>query len=658
MENYTKYKLKENDELIALLEGKDNLFIVACNKCFKEFDTIEEPDCGELEKLVAEQGKTITGSMKVDFVCNKTQTAKKLQDAIPEGTEHVLVISCGLGIQTVADLEKENFPVYAAANSLNYTGHHGMALTKKSCDACAQCYLNVTGGICPIVDCSKSLVNGQCGGAKNGKCEVDPNKDCAWEKIHKKLEAQGRLEEFANQPIQLRDYSKINFKAVNDYVKAVREERFAGYYGGVHPSERKELAEHIALVRFPEPKTVVIPVSMHLGAPANPVVAVGDTVAVGQKIAEAGGFISSDIHSSVSGTVTAIEDRLHPTRGGACLSIIIESDGKNTLHESVKPNKPLDELEPAEIIEIVKKAGIVGMGGAGFPTSVKLNPGKPIEAVLLNGCECEPLLTADHRVLLEYADDVVFGLQAMIKTVNAEKGIIVIEDNKQDAIDLLNAKTADLDNIEVCVAKTKYPQGAEKMLIKRVMGRAVPSGKLPADVGCVVANISTTKAIADAILRGMPLIERVVTVTGEHMRKPGNFIVKIGTNVQDLVDYCGGIEGEDVTVKMGGPMMGFAQTDLNVPILKGSNGIIAIDTDHSTPVECIKCGRCVDVCPMELSPLYFAKLADEENWQGMLERNVRDCVECRSCEYICSSKIPLVSKIKAGKGAIMAMMKK
>ena len=652
MENYTKYKLKSNDELTSLLADKDNLFIIACNKCFKEFETVDEPDCGEFEKLAAEQGKTVTGSAKVDFLCNKIQTEKKLQDMIPEGTENVFVISCGLGIQTVADLAGK--PVFAASNSLNYRGHHGMALTERSCDACAQCYLNITGGICPIVDCSKSLVNGQCGGAKNGKCEVDSNKDCAWEKIYQRLEKQGRLEEFLNQPVQIRDYSKINFKAINDYVKAARENRLAGYYGGVHPSERKEFTEHLPLKKFPNPEVVVIPLSMHAGAPAEPVVQVGDTVKVGQKIGEAAAFISSPVHSSVSGTVTAIETRRHATRG-ECLSVVIQSDGKNTLHESVQPHKALEDLTPDEIVDIVREAGIVGMGGAGFPTAVKLKPAKPVDTVLLNGCECEPLLTADHRVLLEYADDVIYGLKAMIKTVGAEKGIIVIEDNKQDAIELMEDKTAGCENIEVVAAKTKYPQGAEKMLIKRVLKRQVPSGGLPADVGCVVTNVSTTKAISDAIQKGMPLIERVVTMTGERLKNPGNYIVKIGTSTKELIDYCGGITGDDVTIKAGGPMMGFDLSDPDVPIMKGSNGIIAVDTDHTAEQPCIKCGRCVDVCPMELSPLYFSKYADEENWQGMKEKNVMDCIECRSCEYICSSKIPLVTKIKAGKNAVRGM---
>ena len=650
MENYTKYALKSADELAELLAGIDNLFVIACNKCFKEFESMQEPDRDAFMKIAAEHGKTVTGSASIDFLCNKTQTDRKLIDLIPEGTENVVVLSCGLGIQTVASLAE--LPVFAGSNSLNYTGHHGMALTKKACDACAQCYLNITGGICPIVDCSKSLVNGQCGGAKNGKCEVSPDKDCAWEKIQQRLAAQGRLGELLAQPVQIRDYSKVNFKVINDYVKSIRESRFAGYYGGVHPVEGKEPTEHLDLVRFADPKIAVIPLSMHLGAPANPIVAVGDYVKVGQKIGEAAGFISAPVHSSVSGTVIAIEERPHASRG-KCLSIVIESDGKNEIHESVQPNKALEELTADEIIEIVKNAGIVGMGGAGFPTYVKLKPGKPIEAVLINACECEPMLTADHRVLLAYADEIIHGLKAVMKTVEAPRGVIVIEDNKPDAIELLKSKCE--EGMEVCVAKTKYPQGGEKMLIKRVLGRMVPSGKLPADVGAVVCNVSTVKAISDAIRTGMPLIERVTTVTGKYIPNPGNFIVKVGTSAADLVAYCGGVQGENVTVKAGGPMMGFIQQTLDTPIMKGSNGIIAIDTDVAEPQECIKCGRCVDVCPMSLEPLHFAKLSGQGEPQKLKDLNIMDCMECRCCEYICSSKIPLVSLIKIGKNAVRGM---
>jgi len=650
LENYTKYALKAETELAALLEGKDNLFVIACNKCFKEFETTQEPDCDVFLKFAAEQGKTITGTAKADFLCNKTKAEKNLSAMIPEGTDHVVVISCGLGIQTVADVSGKS--IVAACDSLNYTGHHGMALTKKACDACAQCYLTMTGGICPIVDCSKSLVNGQCGGAKNGKCEVSPDKDCAWQKIQERLEAQGRIGELTAMPVQIRDYSKTNFKVINEYVKAIRAKRLEGWYGGVHPVEGKEPTEHKALVQLSAPKTAVFPVSMHLGAPANVIVAVGDHVDVGQKIAEAAGFISAPVHSSISGTVVAIEDRPHATRG-TCLSIVVENDFKDTIHESVKPNKSLDELTPAEIIEIVKNAGIVGMGGAGFPTYVKLNPGKPIDAVLVNACECEPLLTADHRMLLEYADDIIFGLQAEMKTVAAPKGIIVIEENKPDAIALLREKTADIEGIEVLEVATQYPQGGEKMLIKRALGRSVPSGKLPADVGACVSNVSTVKAIADAIKTGMPLIERITTVTGKYIANPGNFIVKIGTSAKELVDACGGITSEDALIKAGGPMMGFPQETLDTPIMKGSNGIIAVENDETEVQECIKCGRCVDVCPMELKPLYFAKLVGDA--AALKSYNIMDCMECRCCEYICSSKIPLVNLIKIGKNAVRGM---
>ena len=651
MENYTKYTLKAESELSELLSGKDHLFVIACNKCFKEFESVNEPDCETFLELAAEQGKTITGSAKFDFLCNKIRTAKKLQNLIPEDTEHVVVISCGLGIQTVADLTK--LPVCAASNSISYTGHHGMALTKKACGACAQCYLNITGGICPIVDCSKSLINGQCGGARNGKCEISPDKDCAWENIQKRLEKQGRLEELKAQPVQIRDYSKVNFKVINDYVKSIREKRMEGWYGGVHPVEGKEPTERKPLVRFPAPKTAAFPLSMHLGAPANPIVAVGDHVDVGQKIGEAAGFISAPVHSSISGTVVAIEERPHATRG-KCLSIVVENDGKNTVHESVKPcSKSLEELTPDEIIEIVKNAGIVGMGGAGFPTYVKLKPNKPIDAVLVNACECEPMLTADHRVLLEFADDIIFGLQAEMKAVAAPKGIIVIEENKPDAIALLREKTAGIEGIEVLEVATQYPQGGEKMLIKRAMGRSVPSGGLPADVGACVSNVSTVKAVADAIRTGIPLTERVTTITGKYIPNPGNFIVKIGTSAAALVEACGGISAEDVLVKAGGPMMGFPQTTLDTPIMKGSNGIIAIDNDETEVQECIKCGRCVDVCPMELKPLYYAKLVGDP--QALKDLNIMDCMECRCCEYICSSKIPLVTMIKMGKNAVRGM---
>ena len=371
-------------------------------------------------------------------------------------------------------------------------------------------------------------------------------------------------------------------------------------------------------------------------------------------IGEQAGFISAPIHSSISGTVIAIEDRPHATRG-MCPSIVVENDFADELHESVKPNKSLNELTPAEIIDIVKNAGIVGMGGAGFPTYVKLNPGKPIDAVLVNACECEPMLTADHRMLLEFADDIIFGLQVEMKAVAAPKGIIVIEENKPDAIALLREKVAGIEGIEVLEVSTQYPQGGEKMLIKRAMGRSVPSGKLPADVGACVSNVSTVKAVADAIRTGMPLVERITTVTGKYIPNPQNFIVRIGTPASELVATCGGVSAEDALIKAGGPMMGFPQTTLETPIMKGSNGIIAIEADVSEPQECIKCGRCVDVCPMELKPLHYFKLVGAQDWEGCRDMAIMDCMECRCCEYICSSKLPLVTMIKMGKNGVRGL---
>ena len=650
MENFTKYALKSEEELDELLQGLDNLFVIACNKCFKEFDSLTDPDLDNFLQLAQSRGKVITGSATFDFLCNKARTRNRLQGLIPEDTENIMVIACGLGVQTVAALV--DLPVFAVCNSLHYAGHHGMALTKKACEACAQCYLNITGGICPVVDCAKSLLNGQCGGAKNGKCELSPDRDCAWQKIQERLEAQGRLEELKAQQVQIRDYSKVNYKVISEFVKTIREKRLDGWQGGVHPTEHKEATEGKALVRFPDPEIAVIPLSMHMGAPATALVQVGDTVKVGQMIGQQEGFISAPVHASVSGTVVAIEDRPHATRG-TCLSVVIASDGKNELHESVKPNKPLEELTAQEIVEIVKNAGIVGMGGAGFPTYVKLMPEKPIDAVLLNGCECEPMITADHRVMLEFADDVIFGLKAVMKAVDAPRGIIVIEENKPDAIALLREKTAGMEGIEVLEVTTQYPQGGEKMLIKRALGREVPSRGLPADVGACVSNVSTVKAIADAIRLGMPLIERVTTVTGKYIPNPGNFIVKLGTSAASLVDYCGGICAEDVLVKAGGPMMGFTQKNLDTPIMKSSNGIITLDNVQPEVQECIKCGRCVDVCPLNKKPLYFAKFSGDP--EALKEQGLMDCMECRCCEYICSSKIPLVDLIQAGKIAVRGM---
>ena len=649
MEDYTRYRLKKEDELIRLLENKNNLFVIACNKCFKEFTTDDEPEMSEFLKLAAQHGKTIADFQCVDFLCNETLTASKLENNLPPDVSCIVVISCGLGVQTVAGLSE--LPVFAAADSISFEGRHGMALTAKLCQACAQCYLDLTGGVCPIADCSKSLINGQCGGSKNGKCETDKEKDCAWEKIYDRLSRQNRTGIMADQPVQLRDFSKASSDHVNKYVKIIREKRLDGYYGGLHPPENKEPGEHLPLRRFPTPKTVIIPLSQHAGAPAQPLVAKGDKVKLGQKIGESAGIISSSVHSSISGAVIDVCPHRHPTTGLDVLSVVIESDGKDEPHETVKPCGNLDSLSADEIVAIVREKGIIGMGGAGFPTAVKLVSKNPIDTVLINGCECEPYLTADHRVMLEYPDDVLFGLEAILKATGASRGIISIEDNKQNCIALLESATVDISNIEVLPVRTKYPQGAEKMLIKRALGRKVPSGGLPLDVGVVVSNVSTVKAISDAILKGLPPIERVVSVAGK-IKNPANLIVRVGASVRGIIDYCGGITDSDVTIKLGGPMMGIRVDDTDVPVVKGTNGIVIQETTLSEASSCIRCGRCSDVCPMELLPLYYAQYADKENWEGMGKLSVKDCIECACCQYICPSKIAITDAIKTGKRAL------
>ena len=441
-------------------------------------------------------------------------------------------------------------------------------------------------------------------------------------------------------------------------IREVKEMAYS-FRGGIHPGTHadpgyKSATNTKPIEKLALPDEVILPVSMHIGAPAKPIVSVGDTVDLGQPIAEAGGFVSAPVHATVSGKVKAIEPRLHPN-GSKVLSIVIENDGEDRKHESVHPYD-FASMSNEERIECIRSAGIVGHGGATFPTHVKIQSGiGKCDTVIINAAECEPYITSDHRLLLERPEETIGGLKMLADIMGVQTAIIAIEENKKDTFAKIEELIADDSRLKLYPLTCKYPQGAEKPLIKRVMGRKVPSGGLPADVGVVVDNISTVKAISDAIQTGMPLVERVATVTGEKIKNPGNFVIKIGTSVRELIDYCGGFTDDDVLVKMGGPMMGFPLNTLDVPMMKGSNGIIAVEPDETKEQPCIKCGRCVDVCPMELSPLYFVKYAKDENWQGMKDMNVMDCVECRCCQYICSSKIPIINSIKAGKNAVRGM---
>lgn len=435
------------------------------------------------------------------------------------------------------------------------------------------------------------------------------------------------------------------------------------FKGGVNVPHHKELTERLPLEKALEPEIVTIPLHQHIGAPCEPLVKVGDTVKIGQKIGQSEAFVSAPVHSSISGTVKSITPMAIPT-GLTVKCIVIESDGKNEIHESVKPKGSLEELSSKEIIEIIREAGITGMGGAGFPTHVKLSPPpeKKIDTIIINGAECEPYLTADHRLMLEESEKIVFGLKAIMKAVGVERGIIGIENNKPDAIKALRKASKDEKNITVVSLKVKYPQGDEKRLINATLGREVPSGGLPMDVGAVVSNISTVKAISDAIMEGKPLYERVVTITGNGINEPKNLIVKIGTPFKEVIKQCGGFsKGAPGKIIMGGPMMGLSQYSIEVPVIKGSGGILVLTEEEVKPVPmgpCIKCGKCVEVCPVNLQPLYLSNYSLRGMFDKSEQLHALDCVECGSCSYICPAKRPLVESIRVAKREIIGKRKK
>jgi Na+-translocating ferredoxin:NAD+ oxidoreductase subunit C len=436
------------------------------------------------------------------------------------------------------------------------------------------------------------------------------------------------------------------------------------FKGGVHPDYHKEVTATMAVAVMKVPEKVVIPLQQHIGAPCEPLpsIEVGTQVRLGQKIAESSGFVSAPIHASVSGTVTAIGPYNHPL-GRPVQAITIESDGEDKWDEGIKPAGDLNNLTPEEIRAIVREAGIVGLGGATFPAHVKLSPppDKKIDIVIINGAECEPYLTADHRVMLENPEAMVFGLKAMIKALGAEKAVIGIEDNKVDAIRVVEQAVSEEANITVASLHTKYPQGAEKMLIQVTTGRKVPAGGLPLDIGVVNHNVGTAVAIANAIREGKPLIERVLTVTGSGINRPANLMVRVGTLVSEVLDSCGGLKESTQKLIIGGPMMGLAQPNSDLPVIKGTSGILALTEDdvylaESSP--CIRCGKCVDGCPVQLLPTAIAQAAEHGLYKRAEKLHAMDCFECGCCAYVCPSKIPLTQLIRIAKAEILKARKK
>lgn len=424
------------------------------------------------------------------------------------------------------------------------------------------------------------------------------------------------------------------------------------FFGGIHSNENKWYACDKAVREFPEPDMLVIPMSQHIGAPCKPLVQKGDSVTVGQKIGDNEG-LCVPVHASVSGTVKAVEPRPH-TNGTMVQSIVIENDHKKTLCPEIRSRtrEQVEDLTPDELMEIIREAGIVGMGGATFPTHVKLSSGiGKVDTIIVNVSECEPYITADDRLCREYPQDLLSGLRVIMKIMGLQKAHIGIEDNKPEAISSLKAEIDPTSGIQIDVLPAKYPQGAEKQLIYAITGREVPSGGLPAAVGCAVFNAATCKAISDAVYMGMPLIKRIVTVSGDVVMEPKNLMVPIGTAINDLLEAVGHSENP-YKVLSGGPMMGVAQFDLSAPIMKGSNAITILGHKNRYMLdswECIRCGKCMDVCPMHLMPVMMHRARREDDLEGLREFNVMDCIECGCCAYTCPARIPLVQSFRAAK---------
>ena len=426
------------------------------------------------------------------------------------------------------------------------------------------------------------------------------------------------------------------------------------FFGGIHPKEKKAMSTEVTSFQTVMSKQVVIPMVQHIGAPCQPLVKVGDTVLRGQKVGDGDG-LCVPVHSSVSGKVIAVEPRPH-TSGREVLSVVIENDFQDTAVPASGLEVPLDQMDDDVVLHMIREAGIVGMGGAAFPGNVKaLSAMGQVDTLIANACECEPYITADDSLLRTNPEQVLMGMQIMAKVLRPKRAVLAVEDNKADAVRALKPMMDGYAGIELLVLPARYPQGSEKQLIQAVTGRQVPSGKLPVSVGCAVFNVATFAAIYRAVRLGVPLTQRIVTVSGEGVKAPQNFIVRIGTPFRDLIEAAGGLTDSAERVISGGPMMGTAQRDLSVPVVKATNSVLCLPKDENAAAEnpvCLRCGKCITVCPMGLQPLYLYRYAGCHAVSEMERLHLMDCMECGSCAYVCPGKLPLVEQIRAGKGIL------
>lgn len=428
--------------------------------------------------------------------------------------------------------------------------------------------------------------------------------------------------------------------------------------GGIHPHDNKQYSAHKPITEVALPKKAIIPLSQHIGAPAKPIVQKGDKVLVGQLIAEAGGFVSANIHSPVSGTVTKI-DATKDAWGMPMQAIFIDVEGDEWLPEIDRTDtiNTVCKLEAKEIIEKIKQAGIVGLGGACFPTHVKLMPppGKTAQVLVVNGVECEPYLTCDHQLMLEHGEEIMIGIQILMKALNINKAVIGIEKNKPDAIEYMTRLASHTLGVSVEPLNLRYPQGGEKQLIDACIRRQVPSGALPIEVGAVVDNVATIYAVYEAVQKNKPLISRVMTVTGKEVKNPGNYLVRFGTPLADVLEVAGGVPETTGKIIGGGPMMGRAMSNIDMPSNKRMSGALLMPIGESyrpEPENCIRCGKCVQACPMGLEPYLLSKLAEFERWDEMEKHDIMDCIDCGCCQFTCPSNRPLLDYVRMGKATV------